>query len=190
MLRRATTHLFEPSGPAHKAKGLCTECYNAQRTCLNHPDRRTRAKGLCSECYDAQEGQLSLSVKEKRGLEGILTTLGKEDISWVFREPVDPVILGIPTYFDIIKHPRDLHTIRNWLDSDKYATVQAFQADIQLMVDNAVTFNGLGSEVGALAIGLQDGFRELLSKWRAGAGKKRKDGEKMDSQPLKKLKIT
>ncbi|KAJ7877445.1 hypothetical protein B0H14DRAFT_3783570 [Mycena olivaceomarginata] len=46
--------------------------------------------------------------------------------SWVFREPVDPV-LQIPTYFNIIKHPRDLHTIRNWLNGDKYGTVEVFE---------------------------------------------------------------
>ncbi|KAF7347442.1 Transcription initiation factor TFIID subunit 2 [Mycena venus] len=130
-----------------------------------------------------------LSLNEKRGLQGILTTLGKEEISWVFREPVDPVLLQIPTYFDIIKHPRDLHTIRNWLNSDKYETVEAFEADIQLMVDNAITFNGLESDVGALATGLRDRFRELLKNWKAGANKKRKDGEKANSQPTKKIKI-
>lgn len=148
-----------------------------------------------------------LSPNEKRGLQGILTTLGKEEMyarskflplyatltfslsSWVFREPVDPVLLQIPTYFDIIKHPRDLHTIRNWLNGDKYETVEAFEADIQLMVDNAITFNGLQSDVGALAIGLRDRFRELLRNWKAGANKKRKDGEKTNSQPMKKIKI-
>jgi len=131
-----------------------------------------------------------LSLNEKRGLQGILTTLGKEEISWVFREPVDPVLLQIPTYFDIIKHPRDLHTIRNWLNGDKYDTVEAFEADIQLMVDNAITFNGLESDVGALAMGLRDRFRELLRNWKAGANnKKRKDGEKANSQPMKKIKI-
>ncbi|KAJ7897366.1 hypothetical protein B0H14DRAFT_2677986 [Mycena olivaceomarginata] len=130
-----------------------------------------------------------LSPNEKRGLQGILTTLGKEEISWVFREPVDPVLLQIPTYFDIVKHPRDLHTIRNWLNGDKYETVEAFEADIQLMVDNAITFNGLQSDVGALAIGLRDRFRELLRNWKAGANKKRKDGEKANSQPMKKIKI-
>ncbi|KAJ7086593.1 hypothetical protein C8R43DRAFT_939447 [Mycena crocata] len=130
-----------------------------------------------------------LSPIEKRGLQGILTTLVKEDISWIFREPVDPVLLQIPTYFDVIKRPRDLHTIRNKLNSDKYETIEAFEADVQLMVDNAITFNGLESDAGALAIGLRNRFRELLSSWKAGANKKRKEGEKANSQPMKKIKI-
>jgi transcription initiation factor TFIID subunit 2 len=57
------------------------------------------------------------------------------------------------------------------------------------MVDNAITFNGLESDVGALAIGLRDRFQELLTNWKTGANKKRKDGEKVNSQPTKKIKI-
>ena len=37
-------------------------------------------------------------------------------------EPVDPVALQIPTYFDIIKHPMDLGTILHKLARGAYAT--------------------------------------------------------------------
>ncbi|KAK7063812.1 transcription initiation factor TFIID subunit 2 [Favolaschia claudopus] len=130
-----------------------------------------------------------LSANEKRGLQGVITALVKEDISWVFREPVDPVLLQIPTYFDVVKHPRDLRTIKNSLNSDKYDSIEAFEADIQLMLDNAILFNGLESEVGALAVGFRDRFRELMRSWKNGANKKRKDGEKTSTQPAKKIKI-
>ncbi|KAF8204343.1 hypothetical protein K438DRAFT_1716031 [Mycena galopus ATCC 62051] len=130
-----------------------------------------------------------LSPNEKRGLQGILTALGKEDPFGIFREPVDPIALGIPTYPDIIKHPRDMHTIRNWLNSDKYDSVEAFEADIQLMIDNAITFNMPESDIGKFAKVLWDKFRELVRNWKAGANKKRKDGEKANSQPTKKIKI-
>ncbi|KAJ6601377.1 hypothetical protein DFH09DRAFT_1490642 [Mycena vulgaris] len=139
------------------------------------------------EWQKAMERKLSLN--DKRGLQGILTTLGKEEISWIFRDPVDPVLLNIPTYFEVIKRPRDLRTIREKLNSDKYETVEAFEADMRLMVDNAITFNGLESDVGALAIGLRDRFQELLANWKSGTSKKRKDGEKTNSQPTKKIKI-
>ena len=33
-----------------------------------------------------------------------------------FRLPVDPLVLNIPDYFDIIKHPMDLQTIAQKLD--------------------------------------------------------------------------
>ncbi|KAF5374962.1 hypothetical protein D9758_000502 [Tetrapyrgos nigripes] len=133
-----------------------------------------------------------LSWVEKRGLQGIMSTLVKEPVSWVFREPVDPVLLGIPTYFEVIpqKDARDLRTIRQKLDSDKYESVDAFEADIALMIRNAIVFNGAESEVGSIAVQLKDRFQELLSTWKAGGTKKRKDGgEKLTSQPSKKVKL-
>src|ERR1700733_15782367 len=77
--------------------------------------------------------------------------------SWVFREPVDPELLGIPTYFDVIprKDARDLKTIRQKLDSDKYDSAEAFEADIDLMTHNALAFNGADSEVGKIAVAVR-----------------------------------
>jgi len=133
-----------------------------------------------------------LSWTEKRGLQGILTTLVKEQISWVFREPVDPVALGIPTYFDVIprKDARDLRTIRQKLDSDKYDTVEAFEADVEMMLQNAVKFNGEDSEVGLIVLAVRERFETLLTSWKSGATKKRKDGDNATPQPApKKVKI-
>lgn len=99
--------------------------------------------------------------------------------------------MGIPTYFDIIprKDARDLKSIRSRLDNDKYDTVDAFLADITLMVQNAITFNGLDSEVGNIAVNLQSRVQDLMSAWRSGSTKKRKEGEKGTPQPTKKLKM-
>jgi transcription initiation factor TFIID subunit 2 len=107
---------------------------------------------------------------------------------------VDPVALGIPMYFDIIprKDARDLRTIRQKLDADKYDSVEAFEADIDLMVRNAIKFNGAESEVGHLAINLQNRVRQLLVNAKTGTAKKRKEGDgpiKGASQPLKKVKV-
>ncbi|KAF8963874.1 hypothetical protein BDZ97DRAFT_1701052 [Flammula alnicola] len=131
-----------------------------------------------------------LSWTEKRGLQGILTTLVKEQISWVFREPVDPVALGIPTYFEVIpkKDARDLRTIRLKLDSDKYETVEAFESDMDLMLHNAIKFNGTDSEVGFIASAFRERFRTLLAAWKSGATKKRKD-DQGTPQPTKKIKM-
>ncbi|EAU92262.2 TATA-binding protein associated factor Taf2 [Coprinopsis cinerea okayama7 len=132
-----------------------------------------------------------LSWAEKRGLQAIMSTIVKEPVSWVFREPVDPVLLGIPTYFDVIprKDARDLRTIRSKLDSDKYDTVEAWEADIDLMIANAIKFNGADSEVGIVAKQLRHRVNELVSNWKSSMAKKRKDGEQSNSQPSKKVKI-
>ncbi len=110
--------------------------------------------------------------------------------SWAFLEPVDTVKLGIPHYHTIIpkKDARDLKTIRGKLDADKYESVDAFEADLDLMIQNAITFNGLESEVGLWAVGLQNKYRDLLSPPRTTASTKRKAGDKGTPQPTKKAK--
>lgn len=112
--------------------------------------------------------------------------------SWVFREPVDPVALGIPTYFDVVprRNARDLRTIRQKLDADKYDSVEAFEADLDLMVDNAILFNGADSEVGLVGVELRRKYRDLLSPLKGGHGvAKRKNGEKGTPQPTKKARL-
>ena len=90
----------------------------------------------------------------------------------VFREPVDPIALGIPTYHDVIpkKDARDLRTIRGKLDSDKYDSIEAWEADMELMIRNAITFNGIESEVGQIALRLQTKLKELVVSVRVQAG--------------------
>ncbi|KAI6031377.1 hypothetical protein BKA83DRAFT_4199448 [Pisolithus microcarpus] len=135
-----------------------------------------------------------LSWVEKRSLQGLMTSLVKDEISFVFREPVDPVLLGIPTYFQIIpkKDARDLRTIRQKLDSDKYDSIEAFEADMDLMIRNAITFNGTESEVGRIAVIVRDKYKDMLSNIKCGGGtKRRKEGDgKGTPQPTKKAKLS
>ncbi|RDX51973.1 hypothetical protein OH76DRAFT_1400878 [Lentinus brumalis] len=134
-----------------------------------------------------------LSNSEKNALKKMLNQLISEPLSWVFREPVDPVILGIPTYFDIIprKDARDLKTIMQKLNQDKYDSIDAFEADLDLMIHNAITFNGAASEVGEFAVKLQNRYRELLAPIKApGSNVKRKGSEMGKPQPAKKVKLS
>ena len=100
------------------------------------------------------------------------------------------MLLGIPTYFDVIprKDARDLKTIRQKLDSDKYDSAEAFEADIDLMTHNALVFNGADSEVGEIAVTVRKRVTELLGT--KSVPKKRKDGgDKTTPQQSKKLKL-
>lgn len=112
--------------------------------------------------------------------------------SFVFREPVDPIALGIPTYFQVIprKDARDLRTIRQKLDTDKYESIETFEADIDLMIRNAILFNGAESEVGRIAFIVRDRVKDMLSNIRSGGNvKKRKEEGKGAPQPTKKVKL-
>lgn len=101
------------------------------------------------------------------------------------------MLLGIPTYFDVIpkKNARDLRMIRSKLDADKYESVQAFEADMTLMTDNAILFNGIDSEVGKVAVLLHRKIKEAIDGWNSSQLKKRKDNDKGTSQPNKKAKL-
>src|SRR5882757_1747197 len=113
--------------------------------------------------------------------------------SFVFREPVDPIALGIPQYHEIIprKDARDLRTIRQKLDADKYETPEGWEADIDLMIRNAIHFNGEESEVGQIALAFGNRIKEL----RAQGTKKRRESERpggdQQQQPAtKKAKLS
>ncbi|CAJ0578654.1 unnamed protein product, partial [Mesorhabditis spiculigera] len=64
-----------------------------------------------------------------------------------FRTPVDPDILGIPDYFDIVIHPMDLSTIRQKLHETSYTNPWEFCDDVWLMLENAWLYNRTGSVV-------------------------------------------
>jgi transcription initiation factor TFIID subunit 2 len=74
------------------------------------------------------------------------------------------------------------------LDGDKYDSVDTFEADLDLMVDNAITFNGEESDVGLVAAQMRDLYRRLTSEWRSNLSKKRKDGDQLTPQPTKRAK--
>ncbi len=53
---------------------------------------------------------------------------------------MDPVKLGIPDYFTIIKKPMDLGTIKTKLDREEYTYVNEFAADVRLVFVNSLTY--------------------------------------------------
>jgi bromodomain-containing factor 1 len=64
-----------------------------------------------------------------------------------FYQPVDPVALGIPTYFDVVKEPMDLATVKKKLDNGDYEVAEEFESDMRLMFNNCFIFNPPGSDV-------------------------------------------
>ena len=77
-----------------------------------------------------------------------------------FREPVDPVKLNIPRYFDIVDRPMDLSTIETKLATGAYPVVQAVVDDFNLMIDNCAKFNGLENPVTRMGKNMQATFEK------------------------------
>ncbi|KAJ5224051.1 hypothetical protein N7468_008593 [Penicillium chermesinum] len=71
-----------------------------------------------------------------------LSSLKRMHDSRFYRDPVDPLKLNIPSYFNIITSPMDLGTMEKKLKANQYSSPQALIDDFNLMVSNSATFNG------------------------------------------------
>lgn len=135
-----------------------------------------------------------LDSTEKRTLIAMLNKLKNNPISGLFLHPVDPIALGIPTYFDIIprENARDLSTIEKWLKDGRYGDLEDLERDIRLMLYNCLTFNQLDQVVCGMAKNFERVFEKELKEVRStleGGGNKRKGDGKNGSNPAKKIKI-
>ncbi|XP_060748114.1 CREB binding protein b isoform X2 [Tachysurus vachellii] len=84
----------------------------------------------------------------RQALMPTLESLYRQDPeSLPFRQPVDPMLLGIPDYFDIVKNPIDLSTIKRKLDTGQYQEPWQYVDDIWLMFNNAWLYNRKTSRV-------------------------------------------
>jgi len=84
----------------------------------------------------------------------VMACLMKNADSLAFRLPVDPVLLEIPDYLDVIETPMDLGTIYNRIDS--YTQFKRFVADLLLVWDNCCTYNPKGNLIHQQALKLRE----------------------------------
>ncbi|KAG6891419.1 hypothetical protein C0992_007198 [Termitomyces sp. T32_za158] len=107
------------------------------------------------------------TAEQLRFCSRLLNELHKKQYSSVaspFYDPVDWVLLDIPTYPRVVKKPMDLSTMRKKLDGGLYPTAQKFFDDFKLMIRNCFVFNPAGTPVNQAGIELQRVFDE---KWKA-----------------------
>lgn len=111
-----------------------------------------------------------LEGKNLRSCKSIVSKLMKDSYAFPFNEPVDPVKLSIPDYFDIIKHPMDFLTIKNNLEKNRYHSLSEFVADMRLVFQNALTYNPKGSTVANWAENLKEKFEQRMAQtsWEKG----------------------
>lgn len=93
-----------------------------------------------------------------RQCDNLLKKLMSHEFGWVFNSPVDPVKLNLPDYFDVIKHPMDLGTVKKKLSSSVYTSPLDFVADVRLAFTNAMTYNPPANDVHLMAATLSKFF--------------------------------
>lgn len=57
-----------------------------------------------------------------------------------FKQPVDPAADNVPNYFDVVKRPMDLSTIRTKMVNGVYKTASEFEADVRLIFQNCYEY--------------------------------------------------
>ncbi|KAL3839053.1 hypothetical protein ACJIZ3_023644 [Penstemon smallii] len=113
--------------------------------------------GRKSESVNQWPPQNTSFVMLMKQCETLLTRVMAHKDAWIFNEPVDVVKHKIPDYFNVIKHPMDLGTVKRKLLSCQYSSPMGFAADVRLTFQNAMTYNPAGHDVYIMA--------EILSKY-------------------------
>ena len=101
---------------------------------------------------------MPLSARRKRRCLEIIDELLSYKISRIFADPVDPLLDHAENYFDVIKYPMDLGTVRSKLVGDAYDTFSEFHRDVSQIWENAKIYNGEYSLINLLAKQLKSWF--------------------------------
>lgn len=92
----------------------------------------------------------------------VLGNLWKTKDANIFHHPVDVKKYEIPHYFDIVKNPMDLGTVKSKLSNNIYVHPTQFIEDVDLVFHNCILFNQQESAFGMVASRLKEYFHSLL----------------------------
>lgn len=84
--------------------------------------------------------------------------------AWPFYVPVDVESLGLSDYFDIIKKPMDLGTVKKKIQRRAYKTAKEFADDVRLIFSNCYKYNPPDHNVVTMARQLSAVFEDRFSK--------------------------
>ena len=119
--------------------------------------------------------------------DGVLKYLLRHKHAAWFADPVDPVGMGIPHYAEVIKQPMDFGTIKGKYKGGRYASAEAFAADVRLVFRNATTFNkGADEPVHVAAVQLGAKFEERFESAMEDALYESSDEEEEEEEPARR----
>ncbi|KAJ1783829.1 hypothetical protein LPJ59_006487, partial [Coemansia sp. RSA 2399] len=145
--------------------------------------------GSGSKSNQVPEGEGGLPAATKKQLARVLRKVIKHPSAFPFMRPVDVMLDGCPTYYDVIKHPMDLGTVRRKLENPagRYSSAAEFDADVRLMLSNCFTFNPAGTPVHLMGRTIESVFEK---EWvKAGLSNDQAEEEKeKERKPSNKRK--
>lgn len=95
-------------------------------------------------------------------LKNVLDQLQEKDSGNIFAQPVD--LKEVPDYLDYIKQPMDFSTMRQKLKCHKYFTLEDFEADFQLIINNCMTYNAKDTVFYRAALKMKDQGNLILGQ--------------------------
>jgi hypothetical protein len=116
------------------------------------------------DAYYKAEQKIKEPVEFVKRCEFILLNLKKHKFGFPFLEPVDPEVLGIPDYFQVIKEPMDFSKVEKRLRSGFYKSSTEFEDDIRKIWDNATTYNKPNTEIYHMTLEISAYFERLLQE--------------------------
>ncbi|XP_077177849.1 tripartite motif-containing protein 66 [Paroedura picta] len=122
---------------------VCTLCRNVEKPEVEYDCENTRYSNTLMRA----RAPFGLDDYEQKKCEKLVLSLFCNSLSLPFHEPVSPLARH---YYQIIKRPMDLSTIRKKLQKNNkfhYSTSEELVADVHLMFWNCATFNYPDSEV-------------------------------------------
>jgi Bromodomain len=144
-MRDALSPYAQPSRPLHEAPPADEP-----------PAKRFKTEPSLSSADSGKK----LAANQQKFLAALLRQVKKSKDARPFLEPVDPVKLNIPRYFEVITRPMDLGTMETKLTQGEYSSAQAFVDDFNMMIDNCVKFNGQENPVTKMAKNIQASFEK------------------------------
>lgn len=109
------------------------------------------------------EGAVDKMCGNIRAARDMLRDLQAADTFHYFSMPVDPILLDLPMYAEVVRWPMDLGTVRSRLRQNEYPSFLDFARDVRLTLDNAMLFNPSGHPVHYAAATLLQMFQTRVS---------------------------
>ena len=100
--------------------------------------------------YEVEQARDARRKEMIRRCREVLIASKKHKYHKIFLVPVDPKKHGVPDYFDIIKNPMDMGTVKTKLDTKAYLNPAEFCADMRLIFSNGLLYNGTASDAGVM----------------------------------------
>ena len=120
------------------AGDCCIESTGKRKRSVVEPYTDAAYKKRSCRKDDHAPGNRAITSKYRE----VVESLRKQPEAKYFMEPMDWERLGMNDYLKLITHPMDLGTVLNKLKRYEYETVAALQADLDLIWDNAIRYNG------------------------------------------------